>query len=80
MTMLRESLVDAERYAAHGQAVIDQQRAHVTKLTQKGDDAEEAKQLLRLFVSAQETLIAYRDCLRRVIANIELDWPQSAAG
>ena len=80
MTMLRESLVDAERYAAHGLAVIDEQRAHVAKLTQQGNDAEEAKQLLRLFEAAQETLFAYRDCLRRVLANVESEQPQSAAG
>jgi hypothetical protein len=80
MTRVRESLVDAERYAAHGQTVIDEQRAHVAKLTQQGTDAEEAKHLLRLFEAAQETLFAYRDCLRRVVANLGSDWPQSAAG
>ena len=79
MTRLRESLVDAEHYAAHGQAVIDEQRAHVAELTQQSNDAEEAKQLLRLFEAAQETLIAYRDCLRGVVTNLESDWPQSAA-
>ena len=78
MTSLCESLVQAERYAAHGQGVIDDQRAHVATLTRQGEDGQEAKQLLRLFEAAQEPLIAYRDCLRRLIANIESDWPQSA--
>ena len=78
MTELRESLVQAEHHAAQGQAVIDDQRAEAAKLTRQGKDAQEAKQLLRLFEAAHETLIAYRDCLRRLIVNIESDWPQSA--
>jgi hypothetical protein len=80
MTRLRESLVHAEYYAAHGQAVIDDQRAHFAKLTRDGNDAQEAKQLLVLFEAAQDTLIAYRDCLRRLVANIESDCPQWGCG
>jgi hypothetical protein len=33
---------------------------------------QEAKQLLLLFEAAQETLITYRDCLRRLIAQHRL--------
>ena len=79
MIKLRESLVDAERHAAQGQAVVDDQRAHVATLTRQSKDGREAKQLLLLFEAAQEALIAYRDCLRRLVANIESNWPQSAA-
>jgi len=73
MKRLCESLVDAEGYAAHGQAVIDEQRAQVAKLTKQGNNAEEAAELMRLFEAAQDTLIAYRDCLRGVVANIGSD-------
>jgi hypothetical protein len=78
MTGLRESLVHAEHHAAVGQAVIDDQRAYVAKPTLQGNDTQEAEQLLRLFEAAQETLVAYRDCLRRVVANLECVGPQSA--
>ena len=79
MIKLRESLDQAERHAAEGQAVIDDHRAHVAKLRDQGQDAQDAEHLLRLFEAAQEALIAYRDCLRRLITNIEADLPQPVA-
>jgi len=77
MTKLRESLVEAERHAEEGQALVDEQRAHVAELMRQGNDAGEAEHLLVQFEAVQETLIADRDRLRRLVANIESDWPQS---
>jgi len=79
MTRLRESLVQAERHAAEGQALVDEQGAHVATLTRQGENAPDEEQLLVQFEAVQEMLIADRDRLRRLVANIESDWPQSAS-
>jgi len=79
MTKLRDSLVEAERHAAEGQTLVDEQRAHVAKLTDQCQDARDAEHLLVQFEAVQETLIADRARLRRLVANIETDWPQSDA-
>jgi hypothetical protein len=79
MRKLRESLVDAEYHSAEGQALVDEQRAHVVELTQQGNDARDAEHLLVQFEAAKELLNTDRDRLRRLVGNIESDWPQSAA-
>ena len=77
MKKLRASLVDAEYHSAGGQALVDQQRAHVAELTRKGNDARDAEHLLVQFEAANELLNTDRDRLRTLVANIEPDWPKS---
>jgi len=79
MTKLRESLFQAEHHAAEGQALVDEQRAHVAELTRQGQDARDAEHLSLQFKAVQALLIAERDRLRALVTNIEADWPQSAA-
>ena len=43
MERLCESLLEAERHTVEGQALLDEQRAHVEELTRHGKDAREAK-------------------------------------
>jgi hypothetical protein len=64
---------------AESQALVDEQRAHLAKCTREGQDAWYEEHLLFQFEAVQEILIADRDRLRRLVANIETDWPQSAA-
>jgi len=44
----------------------------------QGQDLRDAKHLLVQFEAAQQALIANRDRLRMLIANIESDWPHWA--
>jgi hypothetical protein len=77
MIKLHESLVEAERHVAEGQALLDAQRTHAAKFTRHGQEARGAEQLLVQFEVGLQTLIADRDRLRRLVASIESDWPQS---
>lgn len=74
MTKLRESLAEAERHASEGQALVDGQRAHVANSLTR-TRTRETKHLLVQFEAVQEALVADRDRLRGLIANIESDWP-----
>jgi hypothetical protein len=77
MRKLRKSLVEAEYHSSGGQALVDEQRAHVAELTRQGNDARDAEHLLVQFEAAKELLNTDRDRLRRLVANIESDWPKS---
>jgi hypothetical protein len=72
-------LVQAEHHSAWGQALVDEQRGYVAELAQQGNDARDAEHLLSQFEAAKEILNTDRNRLRTLVANIESDWPQSAA-
>jgi hypothetical protein len=70
MRKLRESLVDAEYHSSEGQALVDEQRAHVAELTRQRQDARDAEHLLVQFEAVQELLISDRDRLQSLLVGV----------
>jgi len=76
--MLRgRGAVDGNGMCIHALAIAEADES-CRDLTRQGNDAGDAEDLLVQFEAAKEILNTDRDRLRRLVANIESDWPQSA--
>jgi hypothetical protein len=62
----------ADDHVAIGAGQVSKQRNFISRLRRGGEDTTNATQLLRELQRTQETLVEYRDGLRRILAQLNV--------